>query len=97
MQEQDRLGLRPRVGEIVDHVVHVEIGELERRHQATGNSRPVSEDCLMVSRKRCRSTAVSNVGNRLCGWPLRTVSAKSEYICPTLNGSPRGNSRGSHM
>ena len=34
--------------------------------QATGNSRPASENCLIVSRKRCRSTAVSKVGSRGC-------------------------------
>jgi len=33
--------------------------------QATRRSRPVSDACLIVSTKRCRSTAVSNVGRRL--------------------------------
>ena len=41
--------------------------------QVTGSSRPVSDACLMVSRKRCRSTATSNVGRRFC--PVRTASA----------------------
>src|SRR5947207_199881 len=53
--------------------------------QVTGNSRPVSEDCLIVSRKRCRSTAVSNVGSRCCFRPVRIASANRLYICPTLN------------
>src|SRR5215475_174030 len=43
--------------------------------QATGSSRPASDDCLIVSRKRCRSTAVSKVGNRLCVCPVWTASA----------------------
>ena len=60
--------------------------------QATGSSRPVSDACLIVSTKWCRSTAVSNVGRRLC--PVRIASANRAYICPTLNGSPRGKSAG---
>ena len=46
--------------------------------QATGNSRPVSDACLIVSIKRCRSTATSNVGRRFC--PVRTASANRAYI-----------------
>ena len=60
--------------------------------QATGNSRPVSDACLMVSMKRCRSTATSNVGRRFR--PVRTASANRVYIWPTLKGSPRGKSDG---
>jgi hypothetical protein len=60
--------------------------------QATGSSRPVSDARLIVSTKWCRSTAVSNVGRRLC--PVRIASANRAYICPTLNGSPRGKSAG---
>jgi hypothetical protein len=60
--------------------------------QATGSSRPISDACWIVSTKWCRSTAVSNVGRRLC--PVRIASANRAYICPTLNGSPRGKSAG---
>jgi hypothetical protein len=42
--------------------------------------------------KWCRSTAVSNVGRRLC--PVRVAAANRAYICPALNGSPRGKSAG---
>ena len=34
------------------------------RSAAPGSAWPVSDACLMVSMKRCRSTAVSNVGMR---------------------------------
>ena len=52
----------------------------------TGNSLPVSDACLSVSMKRCRSTATSKFGARFC--PVRIASAKSAYICPMLKGSP---------